>query len=34
MEWDLVALVSHDAGSSATVGEVGVVCVLERSRRP
>lgn len=34
MKWDFVALVSHDVGSSATVGEVGVVCVDERSRHP
>lgn len=28
MKWDFVALGSHDAGSSATVGEVGVVCAV------
>lgn len=27
IKWDFVALVSHDAGSSTTVGEVRVVCV-------
>lgn len=34
MMWDFVALVSHDAGGSATAAEVGVVCVVGRSPHP